>query len=98
MGKSVFEVEQWPAAHIAEWRDYFVIEPFGAIRDNMHAAMITAAIVNAFRAPKTAAVSADDFMLRPAAEVKKREAAKHSKLFDAFAAKVNAIGKSADGK
>ncbi len=37
----MFEIEQWPEWHIEEWRQYYALRPFGAWRDNYHAAMIT---------------------------------------------------------
>lgn len=40
MGVPVFEVETWPAWHINEWQQFYTLRPFGAWRDNYHAAVI----------------------------------------------------------
>lgn len=50
------------------WEEYYRLEPWGATRDNMHAGMIAAAIVNPTRKRGTRALSFSDFMLKPASE------------------------------
>ena len=42
------EVEQLPNSEIREWGAYFVLEPWGADRDNLHAAQVASAVVNGY--------------------------------------------------
>lgn len=67
------------------------MEPFGAIRDNLHAAMITAAIVNANRAPRTPAISPDHFMYR---SPKERDALARAKALEQFNAVVAIVDRA----
>jgi hypothetical protein len=50
-----------PAHLLAEWQEYERLEPFGAIRDNYHAAMIATILANAHRGPRRAPVKMDEF-------------------------------------
>jgi hypothetical protein len=51
------------AGEFARWQRYWAEEPWGPWRDNMHAAMLTAAVLNSTPGRKKA-VKPDDFMLR----------------------------------
>lgn len=59
------ELEQMPERELARWRLYYFWEPFGTLRDNMHAGIIASAVI--------ASVAGNDapppsrFMLEPAA-------------------------------
>jgi hypothetical protein len=61
LGKSVREIETLPARELDEWTAFYAMEPFGAIRDNWHAAVIACITANAYRA-KGKAFSIQDFM------------------------------------
>jgi Protein of unknown function (DUF4035) len=50
-----------PASLFKEWQEYEKLEPFGAWRDNFHAAMMCALIANANRDPKRPPVKIGDF-------------------------------------
>lgn len=65
LGKSVREIESWPAYEIQEWFAYYELEPFGQERENYHSAQI-AAVVAQVNGNKTTVA---DFMYRPAADV-----------------------------
>ena len=51
------------AAELEEWIAFYESEPFGAYRDNMHAAMIAATIANGNRARGSEPVAPSQFML-----------------------------------
>lgn len=52
---------------------YFDIEPFGPIRDNIHAGIITAMIANTHLKSGAKPYSADDFLLQDAQSRKEKE-------------------------
>lgn len=43
--------------------EYYALEPFGAERDNLHAALIASTIANVHRGKNQKAFKAEDFML-----------------------------------
>lgn len=51
------------SAEFTQWLAYYQLEPFGAYRDNIHAAMVASIVANANRDSKRAAFKVDDFML-----------------------------------
>lgn len=51
------------AREFAQWMDYFRSEPFGPVRDNLHAGQITAMLYNANRGKGKKPLSAADFLL-----------------------------------
>lgn len=40
LGRSVRELEQWPASEVLGWQAFYRIQPFGPWRDNLHSAQI----------------------------------------------------------
>lgn len=58
------------------WQDYYLLEPFGAWRDNWHASQIAALIYNTSRGKNQRPVKTFDFMYadpESAAEAKDKE-------------------------
>lgn len=53
-----------PSSELTEWAAYYRLEPFGAERDNWHAALLCALFANAHRKKGAKAVAADAFMYR----------------------------------
>ncbi len=50
LGRTVAELEQsMTCAEFSEWQAYYVLEPFGAWRDNWHSAQIASLIYNTNR-------------------------------------------------
>jgi hypothetical protein len=47
-----------------EWKAYYRISPFGAHRDNLHAGIVAATLVNINRSSRSEPMSASDFVLR----------------------------------
>lgn len=56
------------AREFAQWMDYFRSEPFGPVRDNLHAGQVTAMLFNANRKKGQRPLSAADFLLMPEKE------------------------------
>lgn len=73
----VCEIEhEMPARELVEWIEYETLEPFGAWRDNWHAAVIASILANVNRKPGTPPVSmADFFYTDPATAQEQKEAA-----------------------
>jgi len=53
---------------LRDWEGYAAVEPFGHMRDNMHAGMIASAILNQHRKRGTRALTYEDFLLIPTRE------------------------------
>ncbi len=71
LGLSVTEIEQtFAAREVEEWHEYYAREPWGAWRDNVHAAQICALLFNINRAKGTRRVSYKDFLLTDAQQHK----------------------------
>ncbi len=51
-----------PSRLLLEWMEYERLEPFGAQRDNYHAAMIATILANAYRDRKRPPVKMSEFM------------------------------------
>jgi hypothetical protein len=45
------------------WEAYYVVEPWGQLRDNMHAGLIAAAVSNPHRRKGASAITYQDFLL-----------------------------------
>lgn len=75
------------ARELADWAAYWGVEPWGAERDNMHAAVIASLIFNANRGKDTEPRKMDDFMFREVAVVNAKETTK-------FVAALRALAKS----
>ncbi len=80
------------SSELSEWKTFWAREPWGAYRDNLHAALICSLIANAFRDPKkSGAVSFQDFML---ADREKHQAKKTSEFINFL----KAVAKPKKGK
>lgn len=64
---------------------YYNLEPFGAWRDNWHAAMLLALQVNQKRGPGVPAISAEEFMFKDTATEKRDQIRKMMARFNALA-------------
>jgi hypothetical protein len=53
-----------PAAEFAEWQGYWMLEPWGATREDMHASRIEALLYNVNRAKDAPVKSWPEFMYR----------------------------------
>ena len=63
-GRSIGEWQHsMGAGEFADWCSYWREEPWGSWRDNMHSAVLTAAVINSTPGRKKA-VRPDDFMLK----------------------------------
>ena len=51
---------------LMDWEAYYAAEPWGQLRDNMHAGMITALLANQGRKRGSRAQTYEDFLLVPA--------------------------------
>lgn len=68
LGMTVAEMlSRISARELMEWMAYYRLEPFGQERENLHAAMVAAAVVNVNRGERQRPVKPADFMLRMAA-------------------------------
>lgn len=54
--------ERMPSSELTDWLAYYKLEPFGAERDNWHAAQIAAILVNQNRAKGAPVVPMTEFM------------------------------------
>lgn len=71
------------AREFSQWMDYFRSEPFGPVRDNLHAGTIAAMLFNANRGKGQKPMSAADFLLMSERE---RMAQRTRKTMDAMRA------------
>ena len=63
--KGVFECQNCVSSHeFAEWYEYYKLDPFGELRDDIRSAQLTAVFANAFRGKGQRAFTPADFMLR----------------------------------
>ena len=63
---------------------YYQLEPFGAIRDNLHSAQIAALIFNSNRGKSQPAIGADKFMYRDAVSAETEKQAGIAARFASF--------------
>lgn len=85
LGRTIQEIDEgMSSAEFAQWMMYYQLEPFGAHRDNLHAAIIASLFANAHRGKGKPAFSVDDFMLKDRSEQKKAETAKTLLALDAL--------------
>lgn len=75
LGKRVSEIEQWPASEVLEWYQFHAEEPFGPERDNLHSAMICSILINQARGKKKRPVRPEQFMIKPAEDVRQNKLA-----------------------
>lgn len=60
------------AAELDEWADFYASEPFGSVRDNLHAGIIASVVVNALRGKGKPLITPNDFVLMTPAERRRR--------------------------
>jgi hypothetical protein len=63
LGRSLGELDELPAREIERWFMYWSEEPWGAVRDNMHAALIVSELLRPHLKEGTT-VTIGDFMFR----------------------------------
>lgn len=63
-----------PEEELERWRRYWMVEPWGSHRDNIHAAMICVQVLRPYL-PANSKVGIDDFMLKDAKVVKQNRMA-----------------------
>jgi hypothetical protein len=56
------------ASEFDEWARYYAAEPFGSVRDNLHAGIIASVVVNALRKKGRPLITPSDFVLMSVAE------------------------------
>lgn len=61
------------------------MEPFGAYRDNIHAAMIAQILFNSNRSGQVSPAMMEDFLIRPVEEVEQEKRQSIVSLFDRLA-------------
>lgn len=73
LGRTVGELDATlGSGELTEWKAFYAMEPFGAFRDNLHAGVVAAAIVNVNRARRGDKVyGPSDFLLRTEEEQRK---------------------------
>jgi hypothetical protein len=80
LGRSVAELENGPRAlsarELDEWLIFWQLEPWGPIRDNMHAGLIASTIANVNRRKGSAPIRFSEFMLldRESEQARRRSA------------------------
>lgn len=52
------------SAELTYWIEHYRMEPFGQMRDNLHAGLIASTIANSNRRKGSAPITPDDFMLK----------------------------------
>lgn len=73
LGRTVAELDaSLSASELMEWMAFYELEPFGPIRDNMHAAQIASLLYNVNRRKNSTPMTVTDFMYKDV-EVKKEE-------------------------
>lgn len=74
LGKFVWEVEMLSAQEWNDWQEYQTLEPFGAMRENLHTGMVAAMVANfSGRLKKGKWLKPEDFLLRDAETVRKQK-------------------------
>lgn len=66
LGKTVGELSAtMGSSEFSDWLKYYEVEPWGAVRDNLHAGQIASTLVKLFGSKRRKAPEAADFVLRP---------------------------------
>ena len=64
LGWSVTQLEQGMSGReLVDWMEYYRVEPWGAFRDNLHAGIIAAQVVNMTPRKNAKPVKATDFLI-----------------------------------
>lgn len=92
LGRTVAEIEQIGAAEYDNWQRYWIVEPWGAYRDNLHAGIVASVIANtsANRRRGSTAATPADFMLKTEREQRGSETAKSLAFLRAVGKRVTA--------
>jgi hypothetical protein len=69
-----------PSSELTEWIAFYQIEPFGVVRDNLHAGIIASILYNANRGKRQKSMTVDDFIIKDVYE--KREQGARDFLHD----------------
>jgi hypothetical protein len=73
------------SSELEEWRAFWLREPWGPYRDNVHAALICSLIANAFRGKSSRPISYQEFMLSDRTQHKARKTAEFINFMKAVA-------------
>lgn len=68
-----------PASEFTEWQGYWMLEPWGAIRNDMHTSRLEALLYNVNRAKDAPARQFTDFMYRDKWQAKEDQKAEFAK-------------------
>lgn len=68
---------------LVDWESYYQVEPWGQLRDNMHAGLIASTIANQHRKRGGKVITYKDYLLEPASQ---RRADNRAKFFSAMRA------------
>ncbi len=86
LGRTVAELEQsLGSGELTEWLVFYGIEPFGAVRDNLHAAIISSTIANYSGKLRTPIKNLTEFMIETPQVKRDRETRKTIAMMDAMA-------------
>lgn len=85
LGRTLGELDELPARELERWSTYWNEEPWGTLRDNMHAALIVTQLLRP-HFKEGATLNIDDFLFRPKEEVDARARAKLLANLNAMAA------------
>ena len=79
----VCEIERdMPASELMEWMEYERIEPFGAWRDNWHAALLASIMANANRKANSPPISMAEFFYTDPETARDRQEAAVLQFFE----------------
>ena len=73
----------------SQWMEFYALEPFGPVRDNLHAGQIAAMLFNANRGKGRRPMSANDFLLMSERERMEQRTKKTMGAIKAIAKKGN---------
>jgi hypothetical protein len=84
LGRSLSEIDELPVQELERWAKYWSEEPWGAYRDNLHAALIVSELLKP-HLERGAKLSLLDFMFEHPEDRKKRSRAKLLTTLNALA-------------
>lgn len=87
LGRTVAELELGMSGReFDDWQEFYAVEPFGSMRDNLHAGQIAAMIYNVNRGKRAPPIQASDFLLieRTASDEASEDARKNEQSRAAF--------------
>lgn len=94
MGLSIEDLLELPQRELDRWQRYWAEEPWGAYRDNLHAAMIVQYGLAPHLGPKAKPVRLDDFMFQHPEDRRERNRLEAARTFSTMARQGRAKGES----